>query len=46
MGHEEVTIAMPPAACTNGVDIPHRSDLLVTYDRGATGKKGTGGFLV
>ena len=46
MGHEEVTIAMPAAACTDGVDILCHSNLLVTFDGGAAGKKGTGGFLV
>ena len=35
-----------PAVHTAGVDIPRRSDLLVTFDGGAAGKTGTGGFLV
>lgn len=43
--HEEVTVTMP-AARTAGADIPRRSDLLVTFDGGAAGKTGTGGFLV
>ena len=45
VAHEAVTITMP-AAHHARVDIPRRSNLLVTFDGGAAGKKGTGGFLV
>ena len=37
---------MPAAVQAEGVDIPHCSDLLVTFEGVAAGKKGTGGFLV